>query len=215
MENSIVMNISAYLSCRELEICALNNCFSPWKTASPKHNVCIYHRRGWIHAVDTLFYWNWHNHECLYMRRVARLIYSSRSFSCLIFELLQCSGYMGFLCSWCIACNSSGHKTEIFGTPCILWNNWYDARYNYGNQCLCKRTRRTPNETFGRSTKICSRWSLGWWCNRTLMAFRSSGLWLQRLAISLRFTWLVTSIFSFAEKRSNNVLWCGFKTIFS
>lgn len=57
-------------------------------------------------------------------------------FLVLIFELLQCFGYMGFLYSRCIACNSSGHKTEIFGTPCILWNNWYDARYNYGNQCL-------------------------------------------------------------------------------
>ena len=70
---------------------------------------------------------------------------------------VQRTGDLGILSSRGIASHSSGNKKEIFSTPCVLWHHWDDARYNYGDKCLWKRARRTPDEAI-RSPKL-----LIWW----------------------------------------------------
>lgn len=51
----------------------------------------------------------------------------------LIMESLQCIGHLGILSGRSIACNSSGDKAQISGTPCIFRHHRHHAGYHYGH----------------------------------------------------------------------------------
>lgn len=109
---------------------------------------------------------------------------------------MQCSGDMGILSSRGIASNSSWNKTEIIGTPCVLWNNRYHDWYHHGNQRLRKRTCWTPNEA-SRRPKFCG-WILTLWAGNGYMpiALWESGYFFPNLFHGIKFVYDTTTTFA-------------------
>lgn len=109
---------------------------------------------------------------------------------------MQCSGDMGILSSRGIASNSSWNKTEIIGTPCVLWNNRYHGWYHHGNQRLRKRTCWTPNEA-SRRPKFCG-WILTLWAGNGYMpiALWESGYFFPNLFHGIKFVYDTTTTFA-------------------
>lgn len=130
---------------------------------------------------------------------------------------VQCSGHLGLLCCWCFDCDTSGYKTEIFGTPSVLWYNRHHGGYNAGNQCLWKGACRTAAETSGR-TKLWSYYffsSSFTWVRIIMNLFICSLLKVTVLSLVIMFHMLKTSASSnawinFGQESSN----CGLNFIF-